>query len=106
MWYGIGAPSRVDEASAQSLVQIRDQVVGILNPDRNSNEGRRDTQPQPFFFRNVRMRHRRRMRSKRLRTTQAHRELDHGEPIQDGEGLGLTPVHSEAECGAWPLTVA
>ena len=91
MWYGIGALAGWDEASAQSLVQIRDQVVGILNANRNANKRLRDTQPQPLFFRNVRMRHRRRMRSKRLRTTQAHRELDHGEPIQDGEGFGLTP---------------
>ena len=34
MWYGIGALAGWDEASAQSLVQIRDQVVGILNADR------------------------------------------------------------------------
>ena len=57
---------KCDETSAQCLFQIHDQVVGILNSDRNANERRRDTQPQPFFFRNVRMRHRRRMRSKRL----------------------------------------
>ena len=52
-----------DEASAQSLVQIRDQVVGILNANRNANKRRRDTQQQPFFFRDVRMGHRRWMRS-------------------------------------------
>src|ERR1700757_2148042 len=52
------------------------------------------------------MRHRRRMGSKRLRTTQAHRELDHVKPIQDGEGFGLTPLHFEAESGAWTLALA
>src|ERR1700748_3837103 len=52
------------------------------------------------------MRHRRRMRSKRLRTTQAHRELDYLKPIQDGEGFGLTPLHFEAESGAWTLASA
>ena len=31
------------------------------------------------------------MRSERLRTTQAHRELDHLKPIQDGKGFGLAP---------------
>ena len=31
--------------STQCLVQIRDQVVGILDPDRNANKCRRDTQP-------------------------------------------------------------
>src|SRR5205085_2229269 len=35
---GIGAQGGWDEASAQSLVQIRDQVVGILNADRNANK--------------------------------------------------------------------
>jgi hypothetical protein len=34
-----------DESSAQCLVQIRDKVIGILNPDRNANKPRRDTQP-------------------------------------------------------------
>src|SRR5262245_10642903 len=47
------------------------------------------------------MGHRRRMRSKRFRTTEAHRELDHLKPIQDGKGFGLTPLHFEAESGAW-----
>ena len=95
-----------DETSAQCLVQIRDQVVRILNPDRNANKRRRDTQPQPFFFRDVRMGHRGRMRSESLRTTQAHRELDHLKPIQDGKGFGLTPPHFEAESGAWTLALA
>ena len=97
---------KCDQTSAQRLVQIHDHVVGILNPDRNANKRRRDTQPQPFFFRDVRMRHRRRMRSKRLRTTQAHRELDHLQPIQDGKGFGLTSPHFEAESGAWALALA
>jgi len=52
------------------------------------------------------MSHRRRMRSKRLRTTQAHREFDHLEAIQDGKGFGLTPRHFEAESGAWTLALA
>src|SRR4029077_7518160 len=59
-----------------------------------------------FFFLDVRMRHRRRMRSKRLRTTQAHRELDHLEAIQDVNGSCVTPVHFEAESGAWALALA
>jgi hypothetical protein len=29
--------SKCDETSAQRLVQIHNQVVGILNPDRNAN---------------------------------------------------------------------
>src|SRR5215470_5716776 len=52
------------------------------------------------------MRHRRRMRSKRLCATQAHRELDHLEPIQDGKGSGLVPLHFEAESGACTLALA
>jgi hypothetical protein len=52
------------------------------------------------------MSHRRRMRSKSLRTTQAHRKLDHLKPIQDGKGFGLTPPHFEAESGAWTLALA
>ena len=99
-------PLKSDQTSAQRLVQIHDQVVGILDPDRNANKRRRDTQPQPFLFRDVRMGHRRRMRSKRLRTTQTHRELDHLEAIEDGKGFGLTPLHFEAESGAWPLALA
>ena len=98
--------SGTSRPSIQCLVQIRDQVVGILNPDRNANKRRRDTQPQPFFFRNVRMRHRRRMRSKSLRTTQAHCELDHLQLIQDSKGFGLTSLHFEAESGAWALALA
>src|SRR6516162_5846984 len=47
-----------------------------------------------------------RLWSERLRTTQAHRELDHLEAIQDGKGLGLTPLHFEAESGAWALALA
>ena len=82
---------KCDQTSAQRLVQIHDQVVGILNPDRNANKRLCDTQPQSFFFRDVRMGHRRGMRSKRLRTTQAHRELDHLEAIEDGKGFGPTP---------------
>jgi hypothetical protein len=35
------------------------------------------------------MGHRRRMRSKSLRATQADRELDQLKPIQDGKGFGL-----------------
>jgi hypothetical protein len=54
-----GAPSPGDGPQGR-------QVVGILNPDGNANERRRDIHPQPFFFRDVRMSHRRRMRSKRL----------------------------------------
>ena len=46
------------------------------------------------------------MRSKRLRTTQAHRELYHLKPIQDGEGFGLTALHFEAESGACTLALA
>src|SRR5215469_7070151 len=88
-----------DKTSAQCLVQIRDQVVRILNPDRDANKRRRDAQPQPFFLWYVRMGHRRRMRSERLRTTQAHRELDHLKPIQDGKGFGLTPLYFKAESG-------
>src|SRR6516164_3378135 len=99
-------PKGCRENSAQCLVQIHDQVVGILNPDRNANKRRRDAQPQPFFLRDVRMGHRRRMRGERLRTTQAHRELDHLKPIQDGKGFGLTPLHIEAESGAWTLALA
>src|SRR5690348_1212646 len=52
------------------------------------------------------MRHRRRMRSKSLGTTQAHRELDDFKPIQGGKGFGLTPLHFEAEGGAWTLALA
>ena len=52
------------------------------------------------------MGHRGRMRSESLRTTKAHRELDHLEPIQDGKGFGLTPSHFEAESGAWTLALA
>ena len=52
------------------------------------------------------MGHRRGMRRERLRTTQAHRELDHLKPIQDGKGFGLTPRHFEAESGAWALALA
>jgi hypothetical protein len=44
---------KCDETSAQCLVQIHDQVFGILYPDRNANKRRRDTQPQPFFLRDV-----------------------------------------------------
>ena len=84
-------PSKSDQTSAQRLVQIHDQVVGILDPDRNANKRRRDTQPQPFLFRDVRMGHRRRMRSKRLRTTQTHRELDHLEAIEDGKASASPP---------------
>ena len=80
-----------DQTSAQRLVQILDQVVGILNPDRNANKRGRDTQPQPLLWRDVRMSHRRRMRRERLRTTQADCELDHLKPIQDGKGFGLAP---------------
>jgi hypothetical protein len=46
------------------------------------------------------------MRSKRLRTTQAYRELDHLKLVQDGKGFGLTPFHFEAESGAWTLALA
>src|SRR6516165_1543823 len=52
------------------------------------------------------MGHRRRMRSESLRATQAHRELDHLKPIQDGKGFGLTPPYFEAESGAWALALA
>src|SRR5262249_21156876 len=52
------------------------------------------------------MSHRCRMRSESLRTTQADRELDHLKPIQDGKGFGLTPLHFEAESGAWALALA
>src|SRR5437763_9767936 len=34
---------RCDETSAQCLGQVHDQVVGILNPNRNANKRRRDT---------------------------------------------------------------
>src|SRR6202023_1208203 len=43
---------------------------------------------------------------KSLRTTQAHRELDHFKLIQDGKGFGLTSLHLEAESGAWTLALA
>src|ERR1700724_1408732 len=98
-------PSKCDETSAQCLAQIHNQVVGILNPDRNANQSGRDPQPQPFFFRNVRMSHRGRMRSESLRTTQAYRELDHFKPIQDSKGFGLSALHFEAESGAWTLAL-
>src|ERR1700746_1591504 len=52
------------------------------------------------------MGHRRRMRSQSLRTTQAHCELDHLQPIQDSKGFGLTPPHFEAESGAWTFALA
>src|SRR5215469_12036917 len=110
--YALDNPSKpapgceCDEISAQCLVQIRDQVVGIFNADRDANKRRRDAQPQPFFFRDVRMGHRRRMRSESLRTAQAHRELDHLEPIQDGKGIGLTSPHFEAERGTRALALS
>src|SRR5215831_198670 len=52
------------------------------------------------------MSHRRRMRSKSLGAGQAHRELDHFKPIQDGKGFGLTTLHFEAESGAWTPALA
>src|ERR1700720_4785080 len=52
------------------------------------------------------MGHRRRMRRESLRPTQAPRELDHLQPIQDGKGFGLTSPHFEAESGAWTLALA
>src|SRR5215831_3206656 len=52
------------------------------------------------------MSHRRRMRSKSLRTAEAHRELDHFKLIQDGKSFGLTAPHFEAESGAWTLALA
>jgi hypothetical protein len=78
---------------------------GSSIPTRNANQRGRDPQPQPFFFRNVRMSHRGRMRSESLLTTQAYRELDHFKPIQDSKGFGLTSLHFEAESGAWTLAL-
>src|SRR6202049_2107651 len=66
-------PSKCDGISAQCLAQIHNQVVGILNPDRNANQRGRDPQPQPLFFRNVRTSHRGRMRSESLRDRKSTR---------------------------------
>ena len=52
------------------------------------------------------MGHRRWMRGERLRTTQAHREFNHLEPIQHGKGFGLASLHFEAERGARTLALA
>src|SRR6185437_14019291 len=94
-----------NETSAQCLVQIRNQVVRILDADRDANKRWGNTQPRPFAFRDVRMGHRGRMRSERLGTTQAHRELNHLKPIQDGKGFGLTSPHFETERGARTLAL-
>src|SRR5262249_24467722 len=51
------------------------------------------------------MGHRRWMRSERLRTTQAHRELDDLKTIQDGKGFRLASPPFEAESGAWALAL-
>src|SRR5215471_11724692 len=47
-----------------------------------------------------------RMRSERLRTTEAHREFYYLKPIQNGKSFGLTPLHIEAESGSWTLALA
>ena len=43
------------------------------------------------------------MRSKRLRTTQAYRELDHLKLIQDGKSFGLTALTSKLKVEPGPL---
>ena len=60
----------------QRLLQVRDEVLGVLDSHADADQRRRDAHPQLVLLWNVRVRHRAGMLREALGAAQAHRQLD------------------------------
>src|SRR5580692_12044704 len=93
----IRLPSAAASHRFQRLLQIRDEVIGMLDADGDPDQPLADTDALARLFRHAGMRGARRVRDERLCTAEAHRELHHLHPVEQAECLGFASLHLEAE---------
>lgn len=103
----LSSPSCAAPSSAsQRLIEIGNQIIGMLDTDRQADQGGRDAETHLFLTRDVGMRHRRGVRGQSLGAAEAYRELDHFQPVENGKRLCLAAFDFEAERRARPLALA
>ena len=76
---------RPDSDRGQRLFAIGDQVVGILDPDRDADQIVGDAQRRLALVGDRQMRHRRRVAGQRLGPAQADRQLGDAQRIEETE---------------------
>ena len=81
----------------ERLREIGDQIVGVLDTDRDADERRRDPHLALAPRLHVGVRHGRRMLRQALGAAEAHGEMDQLQPVQHGERFGLSADDFERE---------
>src|SRR3981081_4914225 len=86
----------------QCLRQIGNQVVGMLDADRQADRRVQHTDTVPYLGRNTRMCHGGGMARERLGTAEADRQLEDLQGIEESERLLLAALDVEGEGRARP----
>src|ERR1700733_421198 len=81
----------------QSLGEVSNQIVLVLQPDTETDQAVCDTDAGPHVLRHAGMRGGGGMAHERFRAAQADRQLEDAQPIQHTERLGLTTRDLDAE---------
>src|SRR5262249_51897442 len=97
-WSGRG---RRPESPREGLGDVGDEIVGVLDPARHADQGRRDPDLALRLPAQPGMHRRRRMTDQRFGAAEAHGELEHLEPVEKGERLRLAAFDLEGERRAW-----
>src|SRR6185437_12934180 len=87
----------------QRLVEIGDEVGGILDPDREPHQPVIDAQRGAVFGLQAMMRRRRRMRDEALGVAEIVGNLDQSERVLEAEGAGLAAGHRDSSKVPPPL---
>ena len=90
----------------QCLIEIGDQIVGVLDPDADPHKVVSDAKRGLAFVRHGKMRHRCGMAGERFRAAQADRQLRHLQRIEETEALGFAALDEDGEGAARAGAVA
>src|SRR5580704_4054269 len=86
--------------------QVRNEVAGIFDADRYADQGIGDADTVPRLLGDARMRGAGRMRHQSLGASQAHRELDHLQGVEQAKRLRLAALDRKSECRAGALALS
>src|SRR3954451_11511919 len=81
----------------ERLREIRDDVVWMLDADREADRRVGDADAVAHLLRHPGMRRRGRVRGKRFGAAEADRELEDAQRVEEAEGLGLAALDVERE---------
>src|ERR1700733_8940651 len=98
-----GAGTFLDGIERRS--QVRNEVAGIFDADRYADQGIGDADTVPRLLGDARMRGAGRMRHQSLGASQAHRELDHLQGVEQAKRLRLAALDRKSECRAGALAL-